>query len=63
MPATSQFIGNFIFLNLNQFYRPNMSDEELYQAARQAWRTAPWRRKKVQYAAAVYDGTVQAVYD
>ena len=62
MPASNHFIGNFTFLNLNQLYRPAMSDDELYQAARQAWRVATWRRAKVRYAAAVHDGSIRAVY-
>ena len=62
MQPVVHFIGNFIFLNLNQQYRPGMSDDELYQAARQAWRTAAWRRARVQYAAVVYQGIVRAVY-
>lgn len=63
MSAPNQFTGDFIFLNLNRFYRPMMTNDEIYQAARQAWRAAAWRRAKIQYAAAVYDGVVRAVYE
>lgn len=63
MSVFNHSTSNFIFLNINRFYRPAMSDDELYQATRQTWRVAAWRRTKVQYAVAVYDGVIRAVYE
>ncbi|RTQ50195.1 hypothetical protein EJV47_11210 [Hymenobacter gummosus] len=56
------FAGNFVFLNVSRLYRVGMSEAELYDITRQAWRVAPCRRERVQYAAAVQGGLVRAVY-
>lgn len=62
MDKPVRFAGNFIFLNINQFYRDGMSAADLYEATRRAWRVAACRRERVQYAAAVQGGTIRAVY-
>lgn len=50
-----------ILITINQLYRSDMSDEELYEATRGIWKLGP-RREKAEYAMAVYQGIVQEVY-
>ena len=67
-----EFQGNFVFYNIAQGYR-NLTEmygteekipaQALYEATRKAWKSAPCRREKVQYAAAVYKGVIKAVYE
>jgi hypothetical protein len=63
MPETVEFTGNFMFLNLAQRYTPTLMPDELYLAARQAWRLAACRREKVQYVAIVRQGEIKEVYE
>lgn len=61
MPAIA-FAGNFIFLNIGRLYQEGMSEEELYNVTRKAWRAATRRRGLVQYAAGVQGGIIRSVY-
>lgn len=51
-----------ILVRINRLFRPGMSDEELYQATRTAWRVGV-RREAARYALALYAGNVREVYD
>jgi len=50
-----------ILIRINKLYRYGMSDVELYDATRSAWKLGP-RRAHAQYAFAVYEGVVREVY-
>ena len=52
-----------IILNVNQFYKRFMTEQELYEITRSAWIVAAKRRKSVQYAVAAYRGLVREVYE
>jgi len=50
-----------ILIRINKQYRYGMSDVDLYDATRCAWRVGA-RRDQAQYAFAVYEGVVREVY-
>jgi hypothetical protein len=50
-----------ILIRINNLYRYGMSDAELYDATRSAWKVGP-RREEARYAFAVYEGVVREVY-
>ena len=50
-----------ILIRINKLYRYGMSDIELYDATRSAWRVGAMR-DQVQYAFSVYEGVVREVY-
>jgi hypothetical protein len=50
-----------ILITINQLYRSDMSQKELYEATRGVWKIGP-RREKAEYAMAVYQGIVLEVY-
>jgi hypothetical protein len=50
-----------LLLVINNLYRSDMTDEELYEATRGVWRIGP-KRNKVDLAFAVYRGIVREVY-
>ena len=50
-----------ILITINQLYRSNMSEKELYEATRGIWVIGK-RREKAEYAMAVYQGIVREVY-
>lgn len=52
-----------IILNVNQFYKRFMSEQELYDITRSAWKVGAPRRQAVQYAIAAYRGLVREVYE
>ena len=56
--ATSEPI---LLININRKYRRNMTENELYEATRNAWRLG-WRRNKVRYAVATYNGLTREAY-
>lgn len=50
-----------ILIRINKLYRYGMSDVELYDATRSAWRLGA-RREEARYAVAVYEGVVREIY-
>lgn len=50
-----------ILITINKLYRSDMTTLELYEATRGIWVVGP-RRKKAEYAMAVYQGIVREVY-
>lgn len=57
-------VGNdrLILIRINKLYRYGMSDAELYDATRSAWRVDPNRASQAQYALAVFGSVVREVY-
>lgn len=51
-----------IIININRLYKRFMTNEEIYQITRSAWKVAEHRRNSVKYAIAAYRGLVRAVY-
>ena len=51
-----------ILLSINQTYRPNMSDTELYEATRKWWVVGE-RREGAEYAVATYRGETLGAYE
>lgn len=51
-----------ILITINKLYRSDMSSEELYEVTRGIWRVGERNRNKVDFAFAVYQGTVLEVY-
>lgn len=50
-----------ILIRINKLYRYGMTDAELYDATRSAWRVGP-KRDRAQYALSVFEGVVREVY-
>jgi len=50
-----------LLVRIGYLYRPDMSDQEIYDATRSAWRLGKGR-ELVEYAFAVYEGVVREVY-
>jgi len=50
-----------ILIRINKLYRYGMTDAELYDATRSAWRVGP-KRDQAQLALAVFEGVVREVY-
>lgn len=50
-----------IFIRINQYYRYDITETELYDATRGVWKVGP-RREKAEYAFAVFRGIVREVY-
>ena len=51
-----------MLITINQTYRPNMTDTELYEATRMWWRVSE-RRERAKYAVATYRGETLEVYE
>lgn len=51
-----------LLIRVNQLYRHNMSEKELYEVTRGIWKLGE-RRNQAQYALAVYEGVVREVYE
>lgn len=51
-----------LLIRINRLYHHNMSEQELYGATRGTWKLGV-RRKGAQYAFAVFEGVVRAVYE
>jgi hypothetical protein len=51
-----------ILIRINKLYRYGMSDSDLYDATRSAWRVDADRCKRAEYALAVFQGVVREVY-
>lgn len=52
-----------ILIRINQRYRPDMSDLELYESTRGVWKTSGPRRDGAHLAFAVFQGVVREVYE
>jgi hypothetical protein len=50
-----------ILIRINRLYRYGMTDAELYDVTRSAWKIGP-KREQAEYAFAVFDGVVREVY-
>lgn len=50
-----------LLIHINRLYRRDMTEEELYEATRKAWKVGE-RREKADYAAPVYRGLVREIY-
>jgi len=50
-----------ILIRINKLYHFGMTEAELYDATRSAWKMGP-RKERAQYALAVYEGVVREVY-
>jgi hypothetical protein len=50
-----------VLIRISRQYRYGMSEVELYDATRSAWKVGP-RRKNIEYAFAVFDGVIREVY-
>ena len=53
---------NIILIRINNTYRYNMSELELYEATRGYWVLNPEKASKAKYAMPVYDGVILEVY-
>lgn len=53
---------NVIAIKINQAYRENMTELELYEATRGYWKIDVKRAEKVDYAFSVYKGIIKEVY-
>jgi len=51
-----------VFLNINRLYRADLTDTELYDITRRAWRMAARRRERVRLAFGVVQGHIKSVY-
>jgi hypothetical protein len=53
-----------ILININQSFRNDMSEAELYEATRKSWAIAPHRHNpQPRYALSVFKGVVRQVYE
>lgn len=53
---------NVIAIKINQAYRENMTELELYEATRGYWKIDVKRAKKAEYVFGVYKGIIKEVY-
>jgi hypothetical protein len=51
-----------ILIRITKQYRYGMTDQELYDATRTAWRVDKKKRSHIEYAFAVYEGVIREVY-
>ena len=51
-----------ILIRINKLYRYGMSDAELYDATRSAWKVGRRRREQAKFTFAVFEGVVREVY-
>lgn len=61
MPEAVQVTDPVVLIRINRLYRPDLTDDELYDATRSAWKVGK-RRDRAEYALAVYKGVIQEVY-
>ena len=62
-PAQMTNEYSVILININQNYRSDISDKELYEATRGIWRASIHNAQATRYAMAVYQGIVKEVYE
>ena len=51
-----------LLFRIQRYYRPGMSDDEIYEGARGVWKIGTRRRKRAEYAFGVVRGIVRGVY-
>ena len=51
-----------ILIRINQLYKYGMTEQELYDATRSAWRVQQEKREKVEYAFSIFEGVIREVY-
>lgn len=61
-PEKAQISEPALLIKINQTFRYGISPQELYDATRQFWRIGE-DREKVKLAFAVFDGTIQEIYE
>ncbi len=59
-PVTIDPSHRMVLIRINRLFRHWMTDDELYEATRKWWKATP--RRAPDYAAAVHDGIIRAVY-
>lgn len=52
-----------ILININKLFRHGMSDVELYDATRAAWKVSRRSAERVELACSVYQGVIREVYE
>lgn len=60
--AREDITENVIAIKINQAYRENMTELELYEATRGCWKVDVNRAEKAQYAFCIYKGIIKEVY-
>ena len=60
--AREDIIENVIAIKINQAYRENMTELELYEATRGYWKIDVKRAEKAEYVFSVYKGIIKEVY-
>ncbi len=60
-PRPAKIIDRVIIININRLYRADMSDQELYDCTRSAWRVHP-ERHNPEFALSVFRSVVREVY-
>lgn len=51
-----------ILININRFYKPNMSENTIYEATRQSWVIDADHANKIKVVCAVYQGIIKGVF-
>lgn len=52
-----------IIININRLYKRFMTQQQLYEATRSAWKVASFRRNQTKFAIASFRGLVREVYE
>lgn len=60
--AHGDITENVIAIKINQAYRENMTDFELYEVTRGYWKVDVKRAEKAQYAFCIYKGMIKEIY-
>ena len=60
--AREDIIENVIAIKINQAYRENMTELELYEVTRGYWKVDVKRAEKADYVFSVYKGMIKEVY-
>jgi uncharacterized protein len=63
VPAEFRKSDKLLLVNVAKNFRQELSDQELYDFTRSAWRVSQRRREEVKYALAVYQRVIHAVYE
>jgi hypothetical protein len=62
VPLTSIPI-DVVVININRKYKRGSSREDIYEAIKEAWVIARWRREKIRYILAEYRGLIVEVFE
>lgn len=60
--AREDITENVIAIKINQAYRENMTELELYEVTRGCWKVDVKRAEKADYAFCIYKGIIKEVY-